>query len=650
MSLMRDYRPDIDGLRAIAVLSVLLYHLGISWIPGGFVGVDIFFVISGFLITTIIYREYQEGSFSYGRFYERRIRRLLPALAVMLLLTSVPGWLLLLPEDYKLFSEAQGLSALFLTNIHFWNKTDYFNDAVENIPLLHTWSLAVEEQFYLIFPPLLMLASRLFPGHIKTVIFCLALISLVAAERALSSTPESAFYLVHLRGWELLTGALLAVGAVPALRAIWLREVAAVTGLVLIVGSVLILDKHSRFPGAAALPAVLGSALIIHAGREGCSLVGRLLSIRPVVFVGLISYSLYLWHWPLIVFSGYVLLSPLSTGNQLILFCLSILCGWMSWRYVERPFRRATGVFSRRRFFRNSIATGGMLVALSMPGVLTDGAPGRLPEEVIALDSIGEESIPFRKGCFGLEPASIKLGNICRLGSDGEADFLLWGDSHALALAHGVHTVAKDVGRTGYFLGRSACPPVLGSRDFKASSTSCRIFNEHVADFVAQNKNIRHVILAGYWSNYQDDGEEDDAADSFAAGLERTLGFLAGQDMKITLIDQVPGARMHVPSVMARSVYFSETDVDIPVSEHHLRMGPFHHMLTGLREHYTFTVHAPESIFCNASICASQLEGKPLYRDSHHLSRWGAEQMRPIVEQILSDAGRTEDGLQLSAL
>lgn len=638
MSGASSYRRDIDGLRAVAVLSVVLYHLGVGAVSGGFVGVDVFFVISGFLITGILYREFKEGAFSYGSFYERRIRRLLPALAVMLLVTAIPAWLLLLPEDYKLFTEAQALSVIFLANIHFWNKTDYFNDTVENIPLLHTWSLAVEEQFYLLFPPILLLLLRFVPARVGLALAGLALLSLLGTEHALSRSPESAFYLVHLRAWELLAGSLLATGCIPALRRQWLREWLALAGLALVLASVFILDKQSRFPGVTALPAVLGSVMIIHSGKGAGTRVSRLLSLRLMVFIGLISYSLYLWHWPLFVFASYYLIEPFSATQQVALLFIACLIGWLSWRFVEQPFRQPVGVLSRRRFFRNAGAVALLLIVVALPGAVTDGAPKRMPDEVLALDDVSEERIPFRSPCFGLTPQEVDSEQVCSLGANHAVEFLLWGDSHALALAHGVDLAGKAEGVGGAFVGRSACPPVLGSREFRASNTSCRDFNTSVTEYLARHPNIRHVLLVAYWSHYQPSLSSDarEQRDSFASGLERTLELLKEKEVRVTIVDQVPSAQRHVPSIMARSLYFGrDLDMRVPLKNHQQQMKPFRELLSQLRGNHNFEVVSLDSLFCGESLCEVQAGGYPYYRDDHHLSRLGAEQAVEFLQPLL---------------
>ncbi|SDS26675.1 Peptidoglycan/LPS O-acetylase OafA/YrhL, contains acyltransferase and SGNH-hydrolase domains [Halopseudomonas sabulinigri] len=638
MNSLLGYRRDIDGLRAIAVLPVVLFHLGVAPFSGGFVGVDVFFVISGFLITSIVYREQQAGTFSYARFYERRIRRLFPALAVMLLVTGAVAWFVLLPEDYKLFSEAQGLSVLFLANIHFWNKTDYFNDAVANIPLLHTWSLSVEEQFYLLFPPLLLLLVKRCPKRVNLALFGLAALSLLAAQKALSSVPESAFYLVHLRAWELLAGALLATGAVRPIAGRWLRESCAFFGLGLIAGSVFLLDKQTAFPGLSAVPAVLGAALIIHAGASGSTLVGRLLGVKALVFLGLISYSLYLWHWPLFVFAGYYQIEPLGAVEKLGLFILACLLGWLSWRYVESPFRRAGELGERRRFFRRTGWVAGALILISLPGTISKGAAFRLPDAVAEISAVEEESIPFRRPCFGLSVDDVdNERNLCVLGDEGDTDFLLWGDSHALSLAHGYDLAAKKLGLSGRFLARSECPPALGSREYRSSKVSCGGFNEGVVRYLERHPEVKQVVLVGVWSSYfaSDAGSDPDET-SFSSGLVRTVSYLSETRRSVALVEQVPLIDYSVPQTLARVAWYGrELDVRPLREQYEVRMEQSQRVFDSLAEQYALQRINLADALCDAEHCNVEFAGRPLYRDTNHLSKWGATMVVPRLVEAL---------------
>jgi len=335
------YRADIDGLRMVAVLPVVLNHAGISGFSGGFVGVDIFFVISGYLITLILTREIEESSFSIWRFYERRARRILPALFAVLAACLVAGLWVLPPNLYEALGKSVIATLGFSSNFWFWQSAgDYFSPSVELEPLLHTWSLAVEEQFYLFFPLLLWAMAGRGRRVWIIVVWAIVLGSFCLSLWMTQAHPTANFYLVPTRAWELGAGALLALGAFGRARHRAIAEGAGWIGLALIGGGILLIDAHTPFPGLAALSVVLGATLIVFANSGAPVSVGRLLAWPPFVWVGLISYSLYLWHWPILVAVRSVtrdLDLPPSTAALCVL--LSIGMGWLSWRFVERPFR-----------------------------------------------------------------------------------------------------------------------------------------------------------------------------------------------------------------------------------------------------------------------------------------------------------------------
>ena len=333
------YRPDIDGLRALAVLPVLLFHAKLGC-PGGFVGVDIFFVISGFLICSLILREFEEGNFSLVTFWERRIRRILPALTVVVLVTLVAGWFLYLPEDFESVGKSGVAQALLVSNVFFWQQEGYFSPGSDTKPLLHLWSLAVEEQFYLLFPLLLIFLARYKGFSLSKIMASLAVGSFAFSVMGSYSNPEATFYLLPTRAWELMAGTLLAMlrGRL-SIRPLW-REAGGWLGLGLVCYSILFYNRETRFPGLAALPPCLGAFLIIASSEAKRSLVGRILAFKPVVAVGLISYSLYLWHWPVLVFSKYLSKYGQSARLRVVLLAASIGLAILTWKYVETPFRK----------------------------------------------------------------------------------------------------------------------------------------------------------------------------------------------------------------------------------------------------------------------------------------------------------------------
>jgi peptidoglycan/LPS O-acetylase OafA/YrhL len=294
------YRPDIDGLRAVAVLSVLAFHIRLRGIQGGFVGVDVFFVISGYLISSIVFSEIAESRYSVIGFYERRIRRIFPALFAMLAVFSVFAVIYLLPAELVAYGKSTLAATASASNFYFWRHSGYF-DSPTSYPLLHTWSLAVEEQFYILFPLFLLLVRKFFPTRLRPSVIVLFCASLVASAVVVFRYRETAFYMPYTRAWELLLGTILSLGMLPRLPRAWQRNLATLAGIGLIAFSILFYTERMLFPGLSALAPCVGSALIIGAGESGSSLIGKILSWRPIVFIGLISYSLYLWHWPVIV-------------------------------------------------------------------------------------------------------------------------------------------------------------------------------------------------------------------------------------------------------------------------------------------------------------------------------------------------------------
>lgn len=341
MSLIR-YRPDIDGLRAVAVLSVILYHAGVPYVTGGFVGVDVFFVISGYLITSLLLKEMETGQFTFADFWIRRARRILPALSVMVIATLIVGYFLLLPQDYKALGKEAAAQAIFMSNFLFSKEAGYFDVSSFLKPLLHTWSLAVEEQFYLLYPLVLFFVHTQRPAWLKPFLIFSAFVSFALCLFAMEYNKDAAFYWLPFRGWELLCGAIVASGLpLKGPRKVW-AELFAVIAVAAIIVPVFFYNEDTLFPGWSALPPCLGAALLIWTNGHKPTIVGKFLSWRPVVFVGLVSYSWYLWHWPVIVFTKY---NPFITMTAAVIaLCVagSFVLAVLSWQYIERPFRKKT--------------------------------------------------------------------------------------------------------------------------------------------------------------------------------------------------------------------------------------------------------------------------------------------------------------------
>jgi len=492
------YRADIDGLRAVAVLPVVLYHLQVAKVPGGFVGVDVFFIISGFLIAGILADEMAAGRYSILTFYERRARRIFPALFVVLAATVVVSWYISLPFDIYELGQSVVATLFFISNFLYYFRSGYFDTRSGDNPLLHTWSLAVEEQFYVLFPLLLWLATKYFPRQRLYLFSGLGLASFIYSVVLVNSGGDGsqiAFYMSTARAWELALGALLAMGAPPPPNSRILREGLAITGLALLVYAFLRFSADTPFPGAAALVPCIGAALVIYTGQAD-TITSRLLSMRIIVWFGLISYSLYLWHLPAAVFFRQEYGEPLSLADKGLLLIGSIGLAYLSWRYVEQPFRLKAR-FDRKQIFAYS---AGALAGLSMIGadlVLTDGSAWRFsPNLVQASKALGyKPGEPMRLGkCFIDLRATPVLDEQCLVIDASKTNYLLFGDSHAAHLWVGLTKEFPEIN----FLQATAsgCAPVLG---VKGSARCTYVKDKVFSDFLPHHK-VDALLISARWN------------------------------------------------------------------------------------------------------------------------------------------------------
>ena len=375
-----NYRREIDGLRAIAVLPVIFFHAGFEPFAGGFIGVDVFFVVSGYLITNIILAELASGEFSLLRFYERRARRILPALYLVILVCLPMAWLTLPPNSMKNFAQSVAAISLFSSNFLFWIEQGYFDAASELKPLLHTWSLAVEEQFYLFYPIILVFLWRRLRSKFEGVLALALLLSFAMAQWSVHLSPLAAFYLLPTRAWELLIGALACVYLLRVNRHQFTRatkEIGGSFGLLFILFSIVAYNRQTEFPGVFALAPTLGTALVIVFATQQ-TLTGRLLSFKPLVGLGLISYSFYLWHQPLFVFARHMSLEEPDLGLMLALVLLAFFFAYLTWRFVEVPFRRRD-FLKQKLIFQLALAGCISFLVLGAYGHLKEGFPTKEP-------------------------------------------------------------------------------------------------------------------------------------------------------------------------------------------------------------------------------------------------------------------------------
>lgn len=493
----RSYRPDIDGVRAIAILGVVLYHAGVPFVSGGFSGVDVFFVISGYLIGGHIFSEIRSGTFTFLHFYQRRAKRILPAFFLVVAFSLLIAVVLLSPFEAYIFAKSS-LAALFsVSNVYFGMNASYFQPANDLKPLLMTWSLGIEEQFYVGIPLLMLLLDRLKRELLAPAILVICLLSFVYACIVLRRQPSAAFYSLPARTWELGAGVGLAVteltGKRKLLSSIW-SQVTGPVGLAMILAPMCLLNSATPFPGAYALPSVLGTAIVI--ASHPSWLNRNLLSLQPPVFIGRISYSWYLWHWPLLAFLHLAAAGRLPTHIAMLAVIASFLVAILSYYLVEGPFRRSVRP-PLPLLFRYALV-GLLFVAASSTLRLAHGFPQRYPD----LTHDGDVGADPCVADYGVnEP---QLSSRCYPTSDLRPSVVLWGDSHSSVLAETLRKISSNKGYGFIQLSKSSCLPLEGAALFIAQhpmvATECIHFNKEVSDLIVKDNRVRIVILTGRWA------------------------------------------------------------------------------------------------------------------------------------------------------
>lgn len=606
MSMADGYRPDIDGLRALAVLPVLLFHAGVPGFSGGYVGVDVFFVISGYLITGIIAREIDAGRFSIVAFYERRARRIMPALIVVIAAVLIAAGFVYLPGDFEDVPRSALAATLFVSNVHFFLETGYFQGGAETRPLLHTWSLAIEEQFYILFPLFLILLARHAPRWRTGAILVVLAVSFAIAVVTQADGTGFAFYLLPARGWELMVGALLALRAPPPVPPGWRRETVAAAGLAAIGFAVISFDAGTVFPGAAALFPVLGAASLIHAAPG--TWVGRLLSSRPFTGTGLISYSLYLWHWPIVVFVHYVTDSRPAGWTTAAIILASLVVAVLSWRFIETPFRRRD-LIGRRGVFA-TMGAGMAALCLTASAMVMAGAwPARYSPEVARLAQARHDVSPYRDRChdtgsaYGRQP--------CVLGAKAPPTALLWGDSHGVEYAFALSRMAERNGWSLIQRTASSCPPVLYAP--RTGGERCAAINREVLEQIRTSPELGTIFLAALWPVNRQDS-------AMVQGLEDTLATLAKEGRRVVLIGPVPGNGFDVPRHLAHLA--QRNRLAEARGADRAEIEPVERWMRAIAARWpdAITYVSAADAICDERTCRIIQGGSPLYFDSHHPS------------------------------
>lgn len=633
------YRPDIDGLRAVAVLSVVFCHAKLSF-SGGFVGVDVFFVISGFLITSLIQRDIENDAFSFGKFWERRIRRILPALLVVVISTMIAGWFLLMPDAYQSLAESVVGLSLLVSNVHFWQNTGYFAKSAEEMPLIHTWSLAVEEQFYLIVPLILVLLTKVTNTNWqRAALITAAILSLFMSIYGTNHHPSATFYLLPTRAWELLAGCILAMTRrVPSTRHLMKDEVLSIAGLTLILVPCFLYTETTIFPGLAALPPVLGSVLLIWAGTNTThlSIVSKALSHRTFVFVGLISYSLYLWHWPLFAFLRYQQREPLSVKQAVVISVCSVCLGAASWRFIEMPFRNSNIIKSRARSVTFALTSFVVFIIAGMTIIGQGGFSGRVSQQAqLYVETARRDhqwTLEFTKNDV---PHNLrKLGN-----SDIAPRLLVWGDSHAMAVLPAIDAICRERQICGIAATHSSTLPVKNYFQTDGNGLKERAvpFNDAVIDYVRTAQIDAVLMVACGWNGHLCD------PNCLAATLETTR-ILRNYGAVVYLMDSVPCFSYDVAkftSIYSQSGKLSE--LKMYLRDYNERQALNEDTLLTMKQHGIHVLKPATILFNEKNEFLPYDSSGAYYRDGGHLSNYGALKLKPLFEPIFESLHRTDD-------
>jgi len=627
---MIKYRPEIDGLRAVAVVPVILFHAGFGLFSGGYVGVDVFFVISGYLIAALILGELEAGTFSLATFYERRARRILPALFVVTICCIPFAWMWMLPFEFKNFSQSAMAVAVFASNMHFWREANYFNHRSDELPLLHTWSLSVEEQFYIVFPLLLLIVWRFCRNRVFVILAILTIVSFALSEYASRLYPTGNFYFLPTRAWELGVGVLCAFYHRGQLRDG--RGGLAFLGLAMIVSSVFLFDRDTPFPSRYALLPVVGTALILLFANAGTA-AARMLSLRGAVSVGLVSYSAYLWHQPVFAFARIRLAGDPHFAVMAGLIIAVFGLAYLSWRFVERPFRdRASPMLARRStLFGVSAAALASLFFVGLAGHIGNGFPQYSRGNVIdptALESRFFSNHGLDRSCDGLSSFTDK----CETNSSPE--ILLWGDSFAMHLAQALTADGETSIRQRTMI---ACSPVLGLAHVRRSAATnwprqCIDFNNEVLASLQDDASTPIVVISSIFGVLIQDAVDqqgdtiprDQKTESVKRALLDLVAKIRETGRVVVLISRTPSKETDTGRCIIRTIMrgAAEDACNFNISDLN--------EATRITQAFTNEIakHIPviklEDFICGDETCDVIRDGVAIYRDKGHLSMEGS--------------------------
>ena len=636
------YLPHVDGLRAVAVALVVIFHAWPSVVPGGFIGVDVFFVISGFIITRQLADEMDGGSFSYLAFLGRRIRRLIPAAAVCSILTTMAAIVILMPDAIETFSRSLVAVWTMTANFYFFAETGYFDAPAAEAPLLHMWSLAVEDQFYLTWPLLLLLLfkRRWSRTHMIAALGVLALLSLAHSQHAALHHPEAAFFLPLSRAFELLAGCALAL-SLPYLKTpLRGRGLLDAAGLILVLGSAVLLSGKTPFPGLAAVPAILGSMLLIGAGLTGPTPVSRALSVPPVLLAGKMSYSIYLYHWPVLALATYALGRAPHAAEAGLLVALALVLAALSWLFVEQKLTGALDLRAMSPFplIARTLATSTALILIALVGIAGEGWPQRLDQPAAQVYRAATSSNPMRSVCDGYR-AAFNHHSDCTFGvplTRTGYDIAIFGNSNAdhfvpmiADLAHRAHLAGRQVTQ-------STCAALIGAAHIRPAfqEEACTRYQETVLAFINRNPNLKVAVLSSAWSSYakaetnrlvKPAGPPERR--TFAEFARSTVEIFRKRGIKVLIIGQVPHFETFSLNCLATAARSKTEGIDCTIP----RAAVDRHLAASQTAFQQIAQADPGVTFldmvkllCTEQRCSAFKDDVLVYRDRGHLNGIGS--------------------------
>ncbi|MGB0936504.1 MAG: acyltransferase family protein [Colwellia sp.] len=630
-----NYRKDIDGLRTIAVFLVILHHAGFSLFSGGFVGVDVFFVISGFLITTIIFTALEKDNFDIISFFGRRIKRLMPVLLFVIFITTIVFSFLMLPQDLMKYYRSVIWVIGYIGNFFFWREYGgYFDNGSQEVPLLHTWSLAVEEQYYFIWPIMLLFFYKMWGNRgamFASLLLCIT--TIFFSQWGTQVTIGAAYYLLPTRFFELLVGSCLALSwkHLPRLNQS-INHLLSCVGFLLICTSALVLNEHSSFPGYNALLPVIGTALIIYSSN---GIVNQILTLKPMVFTGAISYSLYLWHWPVLVVFNYTSVT-LNIYNQLLAITIIYIISILSWKYIEQPGRHINVGGFKPTALRFYLLPSAVLLLISLTGIYFEGYKSRFSQEILKMENaLNSHSSKSRNLCHSSYRDSTRPPNPeCTYGAtdnNQSFDAFIFGDSHANHLTPFFNILAKDAGIKGQDYTLDRCLPIFGlkwgSNLHKANL--CEQRNDIALEHIQKN-NFKYVLLAASWPDYSTRriflehriDKKELVEKIFQKQLLETLNTIIGTGAIPIIVTDTPTLNGKNPKcILKNTVFNSNLSCDIKYKENKLMTKS----LVNLKKHFPkLIIIEPHKLICTENSCVMQLNETPLYRDDDHLNEIGS--------------------------